>query len=60
MDNGVEIDLHTASVMLKKHDHSISLCQYVSYIQRTTAVTCRTSFAAPRMLAWCPVTVDLQ
>ena len=38
MYNAAQIDLHTASVVLKQ-EHSISLFQYVSYIQRTTAET---------------------
>ena len=41
MDNAAQIDLHTASVVLIKQDHSISLFQYVSYIYHTTTVTCR-------------------
>ena len=50
-----QIDLHTASVVLKKQDHSISLFQHVSYIQHTTAVTCRrTGVAAARMLDCVP------
>ena len=61
MDNDAQINLHTVSVVLIIQDHQISLFQYVSYIQRTTAVTCRrTSVAAARRLALCPVTVGRQ
>ena len=33
MDNDAQIVLHTASVVLEKQDHSISLFQSVSYIR---------------------------
>ena len=59
MDNAAQIDLHTASVVLNKQDHSIALFQYVPYIQHTTAVACqRTSVVAAYMTALCPMAVD--
>ena len=57
VDNAARIDLYTSSFALKKQDHSISLFQYVSYIQRATVVTYRrTSVAAPRMIVLYPMT----
>ena len=62
MNNAAQIDLHTASVMLKNkiiesHYFNMWDCRNFIKIQISTMTCRRTSVAAARMLALCPVTV---
>ena len=53
VDKSPQIYLHTASVVLKKLDHSLSLYQYGSYMLCTTPVLAGEQASQPRECSHC-------